>query len=55
MFYDLIIILKSNHTFLNAFRKFSDKNAYNTGLTHELEYASTCENICNAIVIWDVS
>ncbi|CAI6348200.1 unnamed protein product [Macrosiphum euphorbiae] len=26
-------------TFLNAFRKFSDKNAYNIGFRHELVYA----------------
>lgn len=33
-------------TFLKAFRKFSDKKAYKTGLTHEFVYANICATIC---------
>lgn len=37
-------------TFRNAFRKFSDKNAYSSGLMQELVYASTWDMICSDIL-----
>lgn len=35
-------------TFLNAFRKFSERKAYNTGLMQELVYAITCDVTCRS-------
>lgn len=45
-----VIIAISPLTFRNAFRKFSDKNAYSSGLMQELVYASTWEMICSDIL-----
>lgn len=41
-------------TFLKAFRKFSDKKAYKTGLTHEFVYANICATICIVTVTWEL-
>jgi hypothetical protein len=39
-------------TFRNAFRKLSDRKAYNSGLMHDELYARAWDMICKAILRW---